>query len=363
MREARRIQFLYLSAVVFSTLLTTNCARQAPDTEPRTRIKNGVVVSVRDQKLAVIRNGRKVRSYPVSTSKFGIGDSKGSYKTPLGQHKIVAKIGENQPKGMVFKSRKPTGEVIVPGSKGRDPIVSRILWLDGQEKINANAKRRNIYIHGTADEDSIGKPSSYGCIRMTTKDVVDVFGEVGTGEAVSIETCSLDTYLAKLNPPAPKPLPTPSVIVESGEQAASIEPVQDKSLTIVAPSEASSSALAKVAINVTSVHPATGTDIVPPLPADPETLPDTHPEIVDPADLPPPLVADTAAIDLKKSVKTSAKSKGKSKAMPEKAQNKKGKKIKSKQAISKKSKKSSSSNASRSTQSSGKKKATKKRKR
>lgn len=363
MREARRIRFLYLGTVVLSALLITNCARPISDTEPRTRIKNGVVVSVRDQKLAVIRNGRKVRSYPVSTSKFGIGDSKGSYKTPLGQHKIVAKIGKNQPKGMVFKSRKPTGEVIVPGSKGRDPIVSRILWLDGQEKINANAKRRNIYIHGTADEDSIGKPSSYGCIRMTTKDVVDIFGEVGTGEAVSIETCSLDTYLAKLNPPAPKPISQVSVIVESGDKAASIAPVQEKSLTITTPPATSPTELAKVAVNLTSVHPATGTDIVPPLPADPETLPDTHPEIVDPADLPLPLVVDIVATGAKKSLKTSTKSKGKSKIITEKAQNKKGKKVNPKQSISKASKKSASTKASRSMKSFGANKTTKKRKR
>lgn len=361
MRETSCTWFLYSGLAVFAAVLMTSCVRQAPDTEPRTRIKNGVVVSVRDQKLAVIRNGRKVHSYPVSTSKFGVGDSKGSYKTPLGEHKIAAKIGENQPKGMVFKSRKPTGEVIIPGSKGRDPIVSRILWLDGQEKINANAKRRNIYIHGTADEDSIGKPSSYGCIRMTTKDVVDVFGEVGTGEAVSIETCSLDTYLAKLNPPAPKPLSQLPVIVESGAKASSIEPVQDKSLAITTPPSTSSAELAAVAADLTSVHPVTGTDIVPPLPADPETLPNTHPEIVDPADLPPPVVADVAASDAKKALKTSAKGKGKVTA--DKAQNKKGKKVKSKQAIAKKSKKSSSSKVSRNTQSLSKKKASKKRKR
>ena len=81
-----------------------SCSR--PDYQPTAIVKDGAVVSVRDQKMAVMRNGHVVKTYPISTSKFGLGDRKGSCRTPLGAHRIASKIGTGQPKGMVFKSRK-----------------------------------------------------------------------------------------------------------------------------------------------------------------------------------------------------------------------------------------------------------------
>ena len=65
---------------------------------------------------------------------------------------IASKIGANAPMGAVFKSRQPTGEILPPNAAGRDPIVTRILWLRGLEKGNARAYSRNIYIHGTPVE-------------------------------------------------------------------------------------------------------------------------------------------------------------------------------------------------------------------
>lgn len=147
---------------------------------------NKMIVSVRDQKMLLLNNGKPVRTYKISTSKFGIGDQPGSNRTPLGNMKIAKKIGENQPTGAVFKSRRPTGEVITPNAPGRDPIVSRILWLTGTESNNRNAYRRYIYIHGTPEENRLGTPASYGCIRMGTKDVVDLYNRVGTGADVYV---------------------------------------------------------------------------------------------------------------------------------------------------------------------------------
>ena len=104
--QARLIQLTAAAVAVLGTLVS--CTGR--DYQPTAIVKDGVVVSVRDQKMAVMRGGKVVKTYPVSTSKFGLGDSKGSCRTPLGAHRIAAKIGTNQPKGMVFKSRKPTGE-------------------------------------------------------------------------------------------------------------------------------------------------------------------------------------------------------------------------------------------------------------
>ena len=130
-----------------------------------------IVVSVPDQTLALIDNGAVIARFPVSTSRFGLGDNPGSYATPLGSMEIASKIGANAPLGAVFKSRRPTGEILPPNARGRDPIVTRILWLRGLEKGNARAFGRDIYIHGTPVEQLIGRPASYGCIRMRSRDV------------------------------------------------------------------------------------------------------------------------------------------------------------------------------------------------
>ena len=129
-------------------LFIASCA--APDTQHQ------IVISTRDQKLALLDRGNVMAIYPVSTSKFGLGDWRGSRFTPLGKLQIAEKIGDNAPPGTVFKSRRRTGEIVLANSPGRDPIVTRILWLRGLEAQNANAFGRDIYIHGTPEEWKIG---------------------------------------------------------------------------------------------------------------------------------------------------------------------------------------------------------------
>lgn len=151
--------------------------------------KGDLVVSVKDQKLGVYgKDGKLAKKYVISTSKFGLGDKTGSNCTPLGQHEIVAKIGHGLPAGAVLKSRHWNGEVLKPNAPGRDPIVSRILWLKGMEKNNKNAFNRFIYIHGTPEEKNLGRPASFGCVRMGMKDVVDLFNNVDIGVKVTITT-------------------------------------------------------------------------------------------------------------------------------------------------------------------------------
>ncbi|MFD2257049.1 L,D-transpeptidase family protein [Luteolibacter algae] len=161
--------------------------------------RNKMIVSVRDQKLLLVRDGKPVKSYPVSTSKFGVGDIPNSNRTPLGRMKVAKKIGGGEPAGAVFKSRQPTGEVLKPNAPGRDPIVSRILWLTGTESNNKNAFRRFIYIHGTPEVNRLGTPASYGCIRMGTTDVVDLYNRVGTGAEVYVIRGSLKSTTKQRN--------------------------------------------------------------------------------------------------------------------------------------------------------------------
>ncbi len=145
-----------------------------------------MIVSVRDQRLLLTRDGIPVKAYPISTSKFGLGSNSGSNRTPLGKLAVARKIGGSAPKGMVFKSRKPTGEILKPNAPGRDPIVSRILWLQGKERQNRNTYRRCIYIHGTPEEYRLGSPASYGCIRMSSSDIIDLYKRIGVGAEVQV---------------------------------------------------------------------------------------------------------------------------------------------------------------------------------
>ena len=157
-------------------------------------------VSVPEQKMAVYKRGVEIARYDVSTSKFGLGDRRGSNCTPLGRMEIAKKIGGGQRLGMKFKSRRPTGEIVSVNAPGRDPIVTRILWLRGLEAQNRNAYRRTIYIHGTAEEWKVGTPASYGCIRMRSSDVVSLYDTVGKGAEVYVTTERL-----------PMPMPMPMV--------------------------------------------------------------------------------------------------------------------------------------------------------
>jgi lipoprotein-anchoring transpeptidase ErfK/SrfK len=166
----------------------------APDTQHQ------IVVSVRDQKLALLAKGKLVATYPVSTSKFGLGDWRGSCRTPLGELEIVDKIGDGAPAGTVFKNRRPTGEIVPVNAPGRDPIVTRIIWLRGREPQNANAFARDIYIHGTPEERNIGRPVSYGCIRMRSTDIINLYNLVGGGALVSIVDLPIGEIVPELRP-------------------------------------------------------------------------------------------------------------------------------------------------------------------
>lgn len=133
--------------------------------------------------------------FPVSTARNGAGELADSFCTPRGAHRIAQKIGEDAPLFTVFKARVATGEIWTPELEatdpGRDWILSRILWLDGLEPgknqgNNVDSHARYIYIHGTNEEDQIGRPVSHGCIRMRNTDVVALFDQVSVDTRVNI---------------------------------------------------------------------------------------------------------------------------------------------------------------------------------
>jgi len=143
-------------------------------------------ISLRDQALTLKRGDEIIRSYPISSSRFGIGAEEGSHKTPIGNFRVATKIGHDMPVGTIFQSRIPL-QPDDPLPVTEDLITSRILWLDGLDEHNANTRDRFIYIHGTKHEDKIGRPDSHGCIRMRNADVIELFDLVDEETPVVIE--------------------------------------------------------------------------------------------------------------------------------------------------------------------------------
>ena len=187
-QDARATALIHLACLIV-TFLIASCVTPKD-------MQHHVVISVKDQKLALLDREKLVAIYPVSTSKYGLGDWRGSYRTPLGELEIAQKIGNGMPPGTVFKDRSRTGEIVLPNAAGRDPIVTRIIWLRGREPQNANAFGRDIYIHGTPEERNLGLPVSYGCVRMSSNDVIKLYEVVGLGAQVTI----VDAPLAEVVP-------------------------------------------------------------------------------------------------------------------------------------------------------------------
>ena len=154
-----------------------------------------IQVSIAEQRLQLIEDGHTLMDVSVATAKNGPGERSGSECTPRGMHKIRAKIGDKLPSNTVFVGRRPTGETYNPSMRARFPnrdwILTRILWLSGLESgknrwDDVDTMRRFIYIHGCPDDDSMGVPSSHGCIKMRNSDVISLFDLVETGTRVNI---------------------------------------------------------------------------------------------------------------------------------------------------------------------------------
>ena len=153
-------------------------------------------LSIARQELTLFDDDGKLISYPVSTAERGVGEERGSYRTPRGKHIIRAKIGTGQAANSVFVARRPTGEIYTPELgqtfPERDWILTRILWLSGCEPAFnrlgcVDTMRRYIYIHGSPDSVIMGKPGSHGCIRMHNADIVDLFERVAPYTPVDLD--------------------------------------------------------------------------------------------------------------------------------------------------------------------------------
>ena len=154
-----------------------------------------VLIEISRQSLKLLDEGGARNEWPVSTSRYGPGELTDSMATPRGPHRIRARIGAGQPPGAVFVGRRATGELysgqLARKYPGRDWVLSRILWLCGEEPGfnrhgEVDSMRRYIYIHGTPDTEPMGVPRSHGCVRMRNADVIQLFEHVSPGCRVDI---------------------------------------------------------------------------------------------------------------------------------------------------------------------------------
>ncbi len=158
-------------------------------------MRQGIRIKLGQQTLELLGDGEVLRRYLISSALNGAGERYGSECTPRGEHTVHLKIGEGCPLNSVFTGRRPTGEIYSPELAAREPdrdwILTRILWLCGQQSGynrggQCDTLKRYIYIHGTPDENTMGKPESHGCIRMKNNELVELFNLVYNNMPVHI---------------------------------------------------------------------------------------------------------------------------------------------------------------------------------
>ena len=192
LRDITRNKAVFI--ILLSLLLTLRCPIQSRANELI------ITIDVSRQKLFLFENvpfenPKLIKVYPVSTSKYGVGNENSSMKTPLGTHFIAEKIGDGAKIGTIFELCESTGGIaeIYTDAKDieEDVITTRILWLRGivpgvNEGEGVDSYNRHIYIHGSPEEGLIGTPVSNGCIRMKNKDIIELFDSISEGTLVGI---------------------------------------------------------------------------------------------------------------------------------------------------------------------------------
>ncbi len=172
-----------------------------------------IVISIVEQRLYLLDGDNIEKIYMIASAKNGIGQIEGSECTPLGQHHVVEKIGDNAPVNAVFIGRQWQGEIysdeLAQSSPDRDWILTRILWLSGLEQgknagrfdgkenrgVSCDTKSRYIYIHGCPNSHAMQIPSSHGCIKMRNTDVMELFELTNVNTAVNIIAETMSQHL------------------------------------------------------------------------------------------------------------------------------------------------------------------------
>jgi L,D-transpeptidase YbiS len=161
-----------------------------PPRPPVTKIPKApahrLVVTVSEQRARLWAGEELIFTCVCSTSKYGLGNGPGTFRTPLGRHVIAQKIGEEAAWGTIFKSREPIGHWQSDQITEDDLITTRLMWLRGAERQNDQSYGRYIYLHGTNQEHRLGTAASHGCVRFTNHDIIELFQHLAVGDEVVI---------------------------------------------------------------------------------------------------------------------------------------------------------------------------------
>lgn len=159
--------------------------------------KPWIRVGVKSQTLEWLgADGQVLRRYPVSTSSRGVGEQEGSLQTPRGWHRVCDKIGDGAAPDTIIYRRRVTEWKYTPALHAKYPdkdwILTRILWLCGLEPGrnqggSVDSYDRAIYIHGAGSHVRWGTPSSRGCVRMPSADVITLYDAAPLGTDVYID--------------------------------------------------------------------------------------------------------------------------------------------------------------------------------
>ena len=111
-----------------------------------------IEIDISKQRLFLLNNMEIIRSYPISSSKYGEGSTQNSFKTPLGNHVIKEMIGRDAIKNTIFTSRintKRQADIIHDlTNSDNDYVTTRIMWLMAWKRVKIK-ERALIHTKGT----------------------------------------------------------------------------------------------------------------------------------------------------------------------------------------------------------------------
>lgn len=163
---------LLVAIVIFLASIVVLAASIAPagaagGLSPLNYAPGTVVISQAQRRLFLVTAPGEAISYPVAVGRpgkqwRGIVHIDGKYRNPAWAPPPEVKRAE------------PWLPNYIPGGSPHNPMGVGALTLSGDE----------YAIHGTNRPDSIGRAASYGCIRMSNHDILDLFDRVDVGTAV-----------------------------------------------------------------------------------------------------------------------------------------------------------------------------------
>jgi lipoprotein-anchoring transpeptidase ErfK/SrfK len=123
-----------------------------------------LLLKLGERRVYVYRGQKLLNKYPVAVGKK-------KWETPQGDWKVRLML--KNPGWTNFK----TGEQLAPGPD--NPLGERWIgfWTDGKDEIG---------FHGTTNLSSIGKAASHGCVRMSNKNVKEMYRLVKLGTVVQV---------------------------------------------------------------------------------------------------------------------------------------------------------------------------------